>query len=198
MTAEAKKTPIIIGIAGGTGAGKTTFAKSIYEACGGTGWGTEADGSAGEEDCNIITHLSHDDYYKDLTHLSFEERAKVNFDHPSSLGERNSYFCAHLLSNTCYISLLFISSAKRTMHNLLDTDLLIHHLKHLLEGKTVVVPRYDFKRHLRYQEGEVDDNGRTSGRVVESKDIILVEGILILGVKELVNLMDLKVYVVSG
>ena len=61
----------------------------------------------------------------------------------------------------------------------------------------MVVPRYDFKRHLRYQEGEVDDNGRTSGRVVESTDIILVEGILILGVQELVNLMDLKVYVVS-
>jgi len=36
---EAKTKPFIIGIAGGTGAGKTTFAKSIYVGFGGTGWG---------------------------------------------------------------------------------------------------------------------------------------------------------------
>eukprot|EP00571_Detonula_confervacea_P016853 CAMPEP_0172299372 /NCGR_PEP_ID=MMETSP1058-20130122/1718_1 /TAXON_ID=83371 /ORGANISM="Detonula confervacea, Strain CCMP 353" /LENGTH=246 /DNA_ID=CAMNT_0013008819 /DNA_START=24 /DNA_END=764 /DNA_ORIENTATION=+ len=162
MTAtEAKRKPIIIGIAGGTGAGKTTFAKSIYAACGGTGWGTQSRENDDSSSSGDITHLSHDDYYKDLTHLPFEERAKINFDHPSSL----------------------------------DTDLLIQHLKELVEGKTVVVPRYDFKRHSRYQEGEVDDEGRSTGRVVESMNVILVEGILILGVKELANLMDLKVFV---
>mmetsp|Transcript_12360 Transcript_12360/g.30220 ORF Transcript_12360/g.30220 Transcript_12360/m.30220 type:complete len:244 (-) Transcript_12360:1194-1925(-) len=155
---EAKKKPIIIGIAGGTGAGKSTFARNIYAECGGTGWGTKRD-SDGSTD--VITHLSHDDYYKDLALLSFEDRANVNFDHPSSL----------------------------------DTDLLIEHIKQLLEGKTVVVPRYDFKRHTRYQEGEVDDEGRTTGRVVESKKVILVEGILILSIKELTGLMDLKVFV---
>ena len=159
MTTEAKKKPIIIGIAGGTGAGKSTFARSIYAECGGTGWGTKR-GSDGSND--DITHLSHDDYYKDLTHLTFEERAKINFDHPSSL----------------------------------DTDLLIEHLKQLIEGKTVIIPRYNFKKHSRYQEGEVDDEGRTTGRTVESKKVILVEGILILSVKELTDLMDLKVYVV--
>ncbi|KAL7535204.1 hypothetical protein ACHAXR_006336 [Thalassiosira sp. AJA248-18] len=166
-TSKAKKKPIIIGIAGGTGAGKTTFAKSIYAACGGIGWGegtqqTEENHNEESSSNNSnITHFSHDDYYKDLSHLSLEERAKVNFDHPSSL----------------------------------DTDLLIQHLQQLLEGKTVIVPRYDYKRHCRYQEGEVDDDGRSSGRVVESKNVILVEGILILSVKELTDLMDLKVYV---
>jgi len=160
-TTEAKK--IIIGIAGGTGAGKTTFAKTIYTACGGTGWGTaitDTTATTTDEECNI-THLSHDDYYKDLTHLSLEERAKVNFDHPSSL----------------------------------DTDLLIQHLRQLLAGETVIVPRYDYTRHCRFAEGEVDGEGRSSGRVVESKNVILVEGILILSVKELVALMDLKVFV---
>ena len=171
---EAKTKPFIIGIAGGTGAGKTTFAKSIYVGFGGTGWGgsgtkTTTDngvlpGIAAEEDgFGSIAYLSHDHYYKDLTHLSMEDRAKTNFDHPNSL----------------------------------DTDLLIRHLEQLLEGHTVVVPRYDFKRHCRYQEGEVDDEGRSTGRIVESKRVILVEGILIFSVKALVDLMHLKIFVVS-
>jgi len=151
--------PLIIGIAGGTGAGKTTFAKSIYRAFGGQEWGSPAAADAASE-CHI-THLSHDDYYKDLTHLTMEERACVNFDHPSSL----------------------------------DTDLLISHLKQLYRGQSVIVPRYDYTRHCRFQEGEVDGEGRSTGRVVESKRVILVEGILILSVQELVDLMDLKVFV---
>ena len=164
--------PFIIGIAGGTGAGKTTFAKSIYAGLGGTGWGGSGTnttdngviGSAAEEGgFGGIAHLSHDHYYKDLAHLPMEDRAKTNFDHPDSL----------------------------------DTDLLVSHLEQLLEGRTVVVPRYDFKRHCRYQEGEVDDEGQSTGRVVESKPIILVEGILIFSVKALAQLMDLKIFVVS-
>ncbi|KAL7514442.1 hypothetical protein ACHAXN_011884, partial [Cyclotella atomus] len=138
----------------------TTFAKSIYAAFGGCGWGINNENATSNDDCHI-TYLSHDDYYKDLSHITFEERACTNFDHPSSL----------------------------------DTDLMIEHIKALLDGKSVVAPRYDFSRHCRFQEGEVDVEGRTSGRVVESKKIILVEGILILSIKELVGLMDLKVFV---
>jgi len=62
--------PIVIGIAGGSGAGKTTFARALYETLG--------------QDENIV-YLTHDDYYKDITHLSLEERSRTNFDHPSSL-----------------------------------------------------------------------------------------------------------------
>uniref|UniRef100_A0A6V2QM54 Uridine kinase n=1 Tax=Ditylum brightwellii TaxID=49249 RepID=A0A6V2QM54_9STRA len=62
--------PVIIGIAGGTGSGKTTLAKSIYS-------------ELGEKE-NVV-YLVHDDYYKDLTHLSMEEREETNFDHPDSL-----------------------------------------------------------------------------------------------------------------
>ncbi len=61
--------PLIIGIAGGTGSGKTTVANMILEQVG----------------SKEIAFLPHDAYYKDLGNLSQEERAKVNFDHPDSL-----------------------------------------------------------------------------------------------------------------
>lgn len=61
--------PLIIGVAGGSGAGKTTVVNYIIN-------------SIGEK--NIVV-LQHDSYYRDLKHLSFEERSKQNFDHPSSL-----------------------------------------------------------------------------------------------------------------
>ena len=59
---------IIVGIAGGTGSGKTTLAHKIQEAF----------------PLQSIL-ISQDSYYKDLTHLNVEERNKVNFDHPDSL-----------------------------------------------------------------------------------------------------------------
>ena len=62
--------PITIGIAGGTGAGKTTLAKAIYKELG------------GQKNC---VHLTHDHYYKDQSHKTMEERSKTNFDHPDSL-----------------------------------------------------------------------------------------------------------------
>lgn len=59
--------PIIIGIAGGTGSGKSTLANNIRK-----------------EFVNNITMLSHDYYYKSHSELSFEERTKLNFDHPNA------------------------------------------------------------------------------------------------------------------
>lgn len=61
--------PLIIGVAGGTGSGKTTVANRILERV-----GTEH-----------IAYIPHDAYYRDLSHLPHEERQKVNFDHPDSL-----------------------------------------------------------------------------------------------------------------
>lgn len=61
--------PLIIGVAGGSGAGKTTVVNHIID-------------SIGREKILLIQH---DSYYRDLKHLSFEERIKQNFDHPSSL-----------------------------------------------------------------------------------------------------------------
>ena len=61
--------PVIIGVAGGTGSGKTTVANQILDRV-----GTEN-----------IAYIPHDAYYIDLRHLPEQERAKTNFDHPNSL-----------------------------------------------------------------------------------------------------------------
>lgn len=49
--------------------GKTTFARALYEALGPA----------------HVTYLTHDSYYKDLSHLPHHERAQANFDHPNAL-----------------------------------------------------------------------------------------------------------------
>lgn len=61
--------PLIIGVGGGSGSGKTTVVNRIVEGIG--------------EDHILL--LEHDSYYRDLNHLPLEERMKQNFDHPSSL-----------------------------------------------------------------------------------------------------------------
>ena len=61
--------PFIIGIAGGTGSGKTTLVKEITDKL---------------HSRSVLT-IQHDSYYRDISHLSQLEREKVNFDHPDSL-----------------------------------------------------------------------------------------------------------------
>ncbi|MCW8981007.1 MAG: uridine kinase [Altibacter sp.] len=60
---------LIIGIAGGTGSGKTTVVQQIIE----------------ELPADEVCVISQDSYYKDTSHLSFEERVKINFDHPQAI-----------------------------------------------------------------------------------------------------------------
>ncbi|MGN7764167.1 uridine kinase [Paenibacillus sp. 22594] len=57
---------LIIGIAGGTGSGKTTVARSVIDRLG----------------TDKVTFISQDNYYKDHSYLSFEERGAINYDHP--------------------------------------------------------------------------------------------------------------------
>ncbi|MBA9088600.1 uridine kinase [Fontibacillus solani] len=57
---------LIIGIAGGTGSGKTTVARSVID----------------QLATDKVTFISQDNYYNDQTHLSMTEREKVNYDHP--------------------------------------------------------------------------------------------------------------------
>jgi len=61
--------PLVIGIAGGSGSGKTTVAQEILQRVG----------------PDRIAYIQHDSYYKDLTGLPPTQRAEVNFDHPNSL-----------------------------------------------------------------------------------------------------------------
>ncbi len=70
--------PLFIGIAGGTGSGKTSVARAL---------------SAGLP-AGSVAMIEHDAYYRDRSDLSFEERSLLNFDHPESLD--NDLFVEHL------------------------------------------------------------------------------------------------------
>jgi len=63
------KYTILIGIAGGTGSGKTSFAKAI----------------SSDFEKSEVTLIEQDSYYKDLSNLTLEERSLVNFDHPDAI-----------------------------------------------------------------------------------------------------------------
>ncbi|MBI6546061.1 MAG: uridine kinase [Cyanobacteria bacterium NC_groundwater_1444_Ag_S-0.65um_54_12] len=77
MTRSGKR-PLTIGVAGGSGSGKTTVASNILELAG----------------RGNVAHLCHDSYYYDQGHLSIEERSAINYDHPASLD--NVLFVEHL------------------------------------------------------------------------------------------------------
>ncbi len=130
-----KRKPVVIGVAGGSGSGKTSVTKSIYETFKG----------------HSILMLEQDFYYKDQSHLPFEERLKTNYDHPLAF----------------------------------DNDLLIEHIESLLRYESVEKPVYDYGVHTR----------STDVIHVEPKDVIILEGILILEDERLRNLMDIKLYV---
>ena len=59
---------LVIGIAGGTGSGKTTLMNNLIERFG-----------------DVVTVLSHDNYYRRNDHLSYEERCRINYDEPAAL-----------------------------------------------------------------------------------------------------------------
>lgn len=59
--------PLFIGVAGGSGSGKTTVAEALIEAIEG------------------VALVEHDWYYRHMPHLSYEQRSRVNYDHPDSL-----------------------------------------------------------------------------------------------------------------
>lgn len=60
--------PLVVGIAGGTASGKTTVARKIHEALSNS----------------RVAFVDQDSYYRDLAHLTLEERREVNFDHPDA------------------------------------------------------------------------------------------------------------------
>ena len=127
---------LIIGIAGGSGSGKTTVVREITRRM-----------SPHEH----VTVIPQDSDYKDQGHLTMEERQALNFDHPDSI----------------------------------DWDLLVRQLRDLKAGKAIDQPTYSYITCTR-QEKTVH---------VEPSDIIIVEGILIFTCKELMDELDIKVFV---
>lgn len=71
--------PLVLGIAGGTGSGKTTISLALCDALGAS-----------------VVRIDHDSYYKDQSHLPLSEREKINYDHPDSLD--NDLLRDHILA----------------------------------------------------------------------------------------------------
>jgi uridine kinase len=130
-----RRKPVVIGVAGGSGSGKTSVTKAIFDSFKG----------------HSILMLEQDYYYKDQSELPFEERLKTNYDHPLAF----------------------------------DNDLLIDHIEKLLAYEGIDKPVYDYSIHTRSDEIIA----------VEPKDVIILEGILILEDERLRSLMDIKLYV---
>ncbi len=126
---------LVIGIAGGTGSGKTTVAEMIAKDLG----------------KDRVVLISQDSYYRDLSHLPVEERKKTNFDHPDAI----------------------------------DVDLMAEHIRQLAAGQPIQKPIYDFTMHTRVPET----------RHVVPRHILIVEGILILAIEEIRDLLEVKIFI---
>lgn len=72
------KNPIVIGISGGTGSGKSTVTKEVFKAI----------------DEKNVTIIEQDSYYKDQSNMSFKERVRTNYDHPDAFD--NELLVQHL------------------------------------------------------------------------------------------------------
>ena len=126
---------IVIGIAGGTGSGKTTVVNKIIDSF-----------PAGE-----VAVLPQDSYYKDSSHIPPEERSKINFDEPDAI----------------------------------EWTLLAQHLEELRKGNPIDMPTYSYLTCTRQPETVR----------VEPRDVVIIEGILVLCMPELREKMDVKVFV---
>ncbi len=125
---------LVIGIAGGSGSGKTTLMKNIVERFG-----------------EVVTVVSHDNYYKRHDEMTYEERCLINYDEPAAF----------------------------------ENELMAQHLDALRRGESVECPVYDYTVHNRSDDIVI----------IEPKQVIIVEGILIFADEALRDLMDIRIFV---
>ncbi|HZG68348.1 MAG TPA: uridine kinase [Herpetosiphonaceae bacterium] len=155
--------PIIIGVAGGSGSGKTTVSQAILDRV-----GTER-----------IAYIQHDSYYRELSHLPYEARARVNFDHPDSLD--NELLTAHL-DTLCSGRAVDVPIYDFTRHNRRpESERVFPHPVVLVEGILIFAEkalreRMDVKiyvdadadlRFIRRLDRDVAERGRTVTSVIE-------------------------------
>ena len=126
---------VLIGIAGGTGSGKTSFTARLLERLGAS---------------RCLT-IAQDSYYKDGSTLSAEERSAINYDHPDAF----------------------------------DTSLLVQDLRDLRSGRPVPHLTYD---HASYARRVLPDP-------VKPRQVVILEGILVLAEEPLRRLMDIKLFI---
>lgn len=134
MTEPAKK-PVVIGVTGGSGSGKTTVSRKIFD----------------ELSNYSIMILQQDSYYKDQDEMTMAQRKRVNYDHPMAF----------------------------------DYDLLVKQLKSLLKYQAIEKPVYDYNQFTRSKKTIHQD----------PREVIILDGILILDDERLRDLMDIKVFV---
>lgn len=154
--------PLVIGIAGGTGSGKTTVAKVIIDRVG----------------ANHIALLPHDAYYKDLAKLEPAQRTSINFDHPDSLD--TGLLIEHIKKLKYHESIElpvydFVTHTRTTLTLHIDPQPVI-----LVEGILILAEKglrdlFDIKiyvdtdpdiRFIRRLERDIAERGRTSTSVV--------------------------------
>ncbi len=155
--------PLVIGIAGGSGSGKTTVAQEILNRVG----------------PDRIAFLQHDSYYKDLTGLPPAQRAEVNFDHPNSL--ETELLTQHIISlregRAVQVPIYNFSTHSRTD----QTFIVAPHPVILVEGILIFVERslrdlFDIKifvdtdadiRFIRRLQRDLSERGRTTESVIK-------------------------------
>lgn len=158
-----KATPLVIGVAGGTGSGKTTLANVIVNRVG----------------ARYIVYLPHDAYYKDLSHLPPEERKKFNFDHPDSL--ETDFLIQHINQLKRWQPIELPLYDFKTHTRLTETRRLEPQPLILVEGILIFVEAalrrlFDVKifvdtdadiRFIRRLQRDIDERGRTTEAVIQ-------------------------------
>jgi len=157
---EAK--PFVIGIAGGTASGKTTLARSLAQALG-----------------RRVVLLPMDHYYKDLSHLPFSERLKVNYDHPEAfdlalyLEHARALLAGNPVDMPLYDFKVYTRSPSTSRVNpapvvILEGILVLYpeELRTLMDLKVFVDADAD-ERFIRRLIRDVEERGRTLGSVVD-------------------------------
>jgi uridine kinase len=154
--------PVVIGVAGGTGSGKTTVAREILR----------------RADSPRIAFIQHDAYYKDLADLPLTQRAMQNFDHPDALD--NDLLIAHLRAlkagQAVEVPVYDFTTHARTAHTqrvdpqpvvLLEGILIFADgaLRQLMEVKIYVDTDADI-RFIRRLERDIAERGRTMESVI--------------------------------
>jgi uridine kinase len=157
-----RATPLVIGIAGGSGSGKTTVAQEILNRVG----------------PERIAYLPHDAYYKDLSGLPPVQRAEVNFDHPNSLD--NDLLISHVEQLKAHkpakLPVYDFSTHSRTSQTLLIAPrnviivegILIFaepELRRLFDVKIFVDTDSDL-RFIRRLQRDISERGRTTESVI--------------------------------
>ena len=154
--------PLVIGVAGGSGSGKTTVVRTIAE-------------SLGPERATV---LEHDRYYRDRPDLSLEERAALNYDHPDSL--ETDLLVAHLralrageaVEVPTYDFARYARTAFETVpprRAIVVEGILIFadaELRRLMDVK-VFVDTDDDTRFIRRLQRDIGERGRTVQSVIE-------------------------------